>query len=242
MLATQRTPRSRQRGVSMVVTMMVSVGVTGMVLTAAHLATTNLHIAHRVASRQKALFVAEAGLERAQMMIGAIAASDWSYFLGGANRSSTLLAPVLPVSGFPAEQRPTTSSPNLRGRLLRDGIPGMRWVYKICYPSEIQATGTTGCNDTDEGYYTVFVRDNGRDLKSSATLLPTDSDQILVLRIDGTSTDGAVTVSLEAGVQVGAASFADPSYSGINENSSNSNTLFSNINYAAAGAVVHSGT
>ncbi len=237
-----RTGRSSERGISLVVTLMVSVAITALSLTAIFLASTSIQVAHKVSARQQGLFVAEAGLEQARAVLGGYASSDWSFFLGGLTQSGTA-APATGI-GLPPEQRPTVENRNRRGRLLRNGIPGTRWLYNVCYPSEIQATSSTPCLSTDSGTYTVYARDNAIDLRSSGNpdQIPHDTDSILILRVEAQTPDLGTRVMIEAGLQLRAGSFAAATYGGVNENISNTNTLISNIDYSSAGAVVHSGT
>ncbi len=235
--------RERERGIALVVVMMVTVAVTTLGVTASWMASTHVRVSQNVTDRQNALYAAEAGLERAREILAS--STNWG---------SDFLAPTLIPPGAAGANGANMTAPPLdppsasAGNLKKKGRPMIKtaggtistpsnWLYNVCYPcgTRCNTQGTSCCDNVcpgSSGRYSVWIRNNTAEIAQG--VIDGDNDGLVIVHVEGYSADGVAKVTLEVGVAKGGATTASPSYGGINENNENSNTLTTTIDYSAS--------
>jgi hypothetical protein len=176
----------------MIMIVLLGLGMTGLLLTKANvqmLTNTNL--------RNQALYVAEAGLERARDVLNGPVAPDLTALLGGsghvANPADEIPTSVDAVSGLPIG----------RGAILTD--TGGVSLYRVNYPTSVSHSepvpgNPEGLRAQLMGVYTVYIRNDTAECRMGKFTVDgtaAGGNQVVVIRSEGLANDGRTSVVLE---------------------------------------------
>ena len=182
-------PRSRRRdvGAVLVVVMLVLMTLMGMGMTALWLTNGNLQMSANVNLRTNALYLAEAGIERARSILNDPVAPDVPAILSGSSPGNDRV---------PTAVDAVSGQPNGIGSILIDqgGLP----LINVAYPPPTfgRDIGTQNApNAATMGTYTVWIRNDISDLRQGNFTF--DSNSTVLVRSQGTSADGRTNVVLE---------------------------------------------
>ncbi len=179
-------PRDRQRGAVLLIVLMLMVTLTGLGMMALWLTNGNLEVSGNINQRAQALYVAQAGVERARAILNATAPTAVSGLLKATGNAEDDVPAGLDASGNPVGA----------GAILFDGTTALR---NISYPpaSFGRTAGTVNApRSLIMGSYTVWVRnDTGECRLGNYT---TDANGTVVVRARGLGPDNRTTVILEA--------------------------------------------
>jgi hypothetical protein len=175
----------------LVIVMLAIIGLLGIGLAGVFLTGGNVQLASNANVRNQALYVAEAGLERARDILNGPTQVDFPSLLGGTGHVA-----------YSADEIPNSvdskGQPVGRGAILRDGagVP----LYQVTYPSAVSRAepipdNPKGAPNTFMGSYTVYVRNDTADCRKLNFV--TDTNQMVVLRSEGTAFDNRTVVVLE---------------------------------------------
>ncbi|HET6282930.1 MAG TPA: hypothetical protein VFH73_18360 [Polyangia bacterium] len=214
--------RHSQRGAVLLIVMMLMVSLFGLGMTALWLTGGNLGVGTNINQRAQALYVAQAGLERARSILNAMPPANLSAMLIAAGNTEDDVPTKLDADGNPAGA----------GAVLRDGFNAVRNV--VYPPTSFGRTKGTATAPTPAtmGTYTVWLRNDTAECRLG--LYTADSNGAVVVRSRGLAPDNRTTVVLEAvmGPLPGApAANGTPTYSpvlcnfGKNGCDDNSNTV-----------------
>lgn len=194
----RRPVRRGDKGALLVIVMIVLLGLLGLGMAGVFLTNGNLQMATNANIRNQALYVAEAGLERARDVLSGAVAPDLDALLGGANHPP-----------YAKDDIPTAidslGRPNGRGAILRD-TAGVA-LYQIPYPTSvtrgeaIPSDNPNGAPNALMGTYTVYVRNDtaecrlGRFTADNSTI---GGNGVVIVRSEGLAFDGRTSVVLEA--------------------------------------------
>ncbi|MCG5054564.1 MAG: hypothetical protein KA712_16495 [Myxococcales bacterium] len=188
-----RPHRHRESGAVLMVVMLILLGLMGLGMTALWLTSGNLQVGSNVNLRANALYVAEAGIERARELLNGTTPPNLPVLLAG--------------SAHPADSVPTaidlvTGTANGIGAVLIDRpdpalVPGAPLV-NVPYPPASFAR-TPGTMDaptaTLMGTYTVWIRNDAAELRQGQFTI--DGNSAVVVRSRGVAQDGRTSVVLE---------------------------------------------
>ncbi|HEX3696624.1 MAG TPA: hypothetical protein VH374_14675 [Polyangia bacterium] len=183
---TLRPTRNPQRGAVLIIVLMLMITLMGLGMLALWLTNGNLEVSGNINQRSQALYVAQAGVERARAILNTTA--------------PTLVSNMLKATGNPEDDVPTSldanGNPVGAGAILIDGTTPVR---SIVYPpaSFGRTAGTVNAPRTlVMGSYTVWIRnDTGECRLGNYT---TDSNGVVVVRARGLAPDNRTTVIIEA--------------------------------------------
>ncbi len=178
----------RDEGAILVVVMMVMLGLLGMGVMALWLTSGNLQVNASINQRTAALYVAEAGLERAREILNGAVPPNVDTLLAGSNG---------PADDVPTGLDGATATPNGAGAILIDSA-GIALLGVPYPPPSFGRTGGTEENPTPilMGSYTVWIRNDTAECRRN--MFTEDHNGTVVLRSRGLATDGRTTVVLEA--------------------------------------------
>ena len=172
----------KEEGSVLVLTVLVSMVLLGMGLSAMWAATSGTRVAGNMTRRLEALTAAHAGLERARQI--AAAQMDWTPMLGTANGGNC---------------KATRDDPTGYGNILcATATAGPLEDVRILEPGSTSAA-KAGTMATVS--YTVYVRNDPTETAAGDKYK--DSDRRIIARSVGVSRDGISTVSLETVLSVG---------------------------------------
>jgi hypothetical protein len=182
----------------LIMIVLFGLGMSGLFLTRSNvqmLANTNL--------RNEALYVAEAGLERARDILNSPVVPDLTALLGGAGHVP-----------YPADEIPNAVDsvyglPVGRGAILTDGAGVPLW--RVNYPTSIAHSeavpgNPSGLSAPLMGIYSVFIRNDTAECRMGKFTVDGQAaggNQAVVIRSEGTANDGRTTVVLEMTMGVG---------------------------------------
>ena len=189
--------RDAQAGAVLVIVMLAMIGLLGIGLTGVFLTGGNVQIAANTNLRNQALYVAEAGLERARDILNGPSPVDFAALLGGAGHAVYVedeIPHALDARGQPIG----------RGAIMRDaaGVP----LYKVSYPTSVSRTepiagdNPNGAPNTFMGSYTVYVRNDTAECRMGKFVVDgpdVSGNQMVVVRSEGTGFDNKTSVVLE---------------------------------------------
>jgi hypothetical protein len=189
--------RNGQAGAVLVIVMLAMIGLLGIGLTGVFLTGGNVQIAANTNLRNQALYVAEAGLERARDILNGPSQVDFPAMLGGTGHVA-YVADEIPHS------LDTRGQPIGRGAIMRDaaGVP----LYKVSYPTTVSRTepipgdNPNGAPNAFMGSYTVYVRNDTAECRMGKYVVDgsdVNGNQMLVVRSEGTGFDNRTLVVLE---------------------------------------------
>jgi hypothetical protein len=154
--------------------------------------------------RNQALYVAEAGLERARDILNGPVAPDLTELLGGTGHVP-----------FPADEIPTSVDsvyrlPVGRGAILIDGAGVPLW--RVNYPTSISHAEAVPGNPAGlsvqlMGVYSVYIRNDTAECRMGKFTIDGQAaggNKAVVIRSEGTASDGRTTVVLEMTMGAGA--------------------------------------
>jgi len=193
-------PRGGKRGESgavLVAVMLIMVVLLGLGMSGLFLTKSNVQMLTNTNLRNQALYVAEAGLERARDILNGPVTPDLTALLGGIGHVSHI------GDEIPSALDPLTGLPLGRGALLTDtsGVP----LLSVNYPTSIfhgEAVpgNPNGVSASLMGAYTVYVRNDTAECRQGRFTIDgtvAGGNQIVVIRSEGTALDGRTTVVLE---------------------------------------------
>jgi hypothetical protein len=177
--------RNAERGSVLLIVMMLMISLFGLGITALWLTGGNMQIGTNMNQRMQALYVAEAGIERARAVLNATPAPDVSDLLDSSGLAEDDVPTKLDAAGFPVGV----------GAVLFDG--GLS-LSKISYPSASfkRDKGTaTAPLATTMGTYTVWIRNDTAECRQGKYLV--DGNGSVLIRSRGLAPDNLTTVVLE---------------------------------------------
>ena len=177
--------RHPEQGAVLVVVLLVMMTLLGLGVMTLWLTSANLQVGSTVNMRTQALYVAEAGLERARGVLNAQAAPIMTTLLTGATSPYDDVPTGVDASGFP----------NGVGAILREGNTPLRSV--TFPPNSFLRTGGTVDSPISAvmGTYTVWIRNDQTEIRKG--MYTTDPTQTVVIRSRGVASDGRTNVVLE---------------------------------------------
>jgi hypothetical protein len=197
-----RAPRrDGERGAVLLVVLLVMLTLLGLGVMTLWLTSSNLQVGSAVNQRTQALYVAEAGLERARAVLNAPTAPVLNTLLAGATPGYDDVPTGLDAAGYP----------NGVGAILRDGATSLRNV--AFPPASFGRTAGTADSPTATtmGTYTVWIRNDLAELRQGAAFYAADGgNNAVVVRARGVAADGRTNVVLEATMVPTGAATATP--------------------------------
>jgi hypothetical protein len=189
--------RDVQAGAVLVIVLLAIIGLLGIGLTGVFLTGGTVQMAANTNLRNQALYVAEAGLERARDILNGPAQVDFPAMLGGAGHVA-YLEDEIPHS------LDTRGQPVGRGAIMRDaaGVP----LYKVTYPTSVSRTepipgdNPNGAPNAFMGSYTVYIRNDTAECRMGKYVVDgpdVNGNQMVVVRSEGTGFDNRTSVVLE---------------------------------------------
>jgi len=189
--------RDGQAGAVLIIVMLAMIGLLGIGLTGVFLTGGNVQMAANTNLRNQALYVAEAGLERARDILNGPSQVDFPAMLGGAGHVA-YVADEIPNS------LDSRGQPVGRGAVMRDaaGVP----LYKVSYPTSVSRTepipgdNPNGAPNAFMGSYTVYVRNDTAECRMGKYVVDgpaVNGNQMVVVRSEGTGFDNRTLVVLE---------------------------------------------
>lgn len=172
--------RARDQGAVLVVVLLVMLGLLGLGMTALWMTSGNLQVGTNVNLRSNALYVAEAGIERAREILNL----DPAGFFPDV---------ALPGSGHPLDDIPSPANPNGIGAILVDsgGAP----VADVAHPPGGRPVGAVQEFAATMGTYTVWIRNDAAEIRQGQFTL--DVNRAVVIRSQGVASDGRTNVVIE---------------------------------------------
>lgn len=181
----------------MVIVMLSMIGLIGIGMAGVFLTGGNVQVAANTNLRNQALYVAEAGLERARDILNGSADIDYTAMLGGTGHKAHASDEI--PSSLDAHGRPIG-----RGAVMRDAanVP----LFQVTYPTSISRTeaipgdNPNGAPNAYMGSYTVYVRNDTAECRLGRYLVDgtaAGGNQMVVVRSEGTAFDNQTTVVLE---------------------------------------------
>jgi hypothetical protein len=222
--------RHPEQGAVLVVVLLVMMTLLGLGVMTLWLTSANLQVGSTVNMRTQALYVAEAGLERARGVLNAQGEPSIPALLTGATPPHDDVPTGVDAAGFP----------NGVGAILREGATPLRNV--TFPPNSFLRTGGTVDSPISAvmGRYTVWIRNDQTDVRRgnyTADLTPG-----VVVRSRGVASDGRTNVVLEvsmlptsvlaAGAGAGGGGLGEDCVAGKNACDDNSSTQYG-ISYDA---------
>lgn len=189
--------RAAERGAILVAVMLIMLVLLGLGMTGLFLAKSNVQMLTNTNLRNQALYVAEAGLERARDILNGPVAPDLTALLGGLGHVAT------EGDEIPTAVDATSGLPLGRGAVLTDtgGAP----LYRINYPTSVYHAepvpgNPDGLSAQLMGVYTVYIRNDVADCRRGLFTVDGEAaggNQVVVIRSEGIAMDGRTTVVLE---------------------------------------------
>lgn len=197
--------RPSERGAVLIVVMLVMMGLLGLGITALWLTSTNMQVGGNMNMRQQALYVAEAGLERAQAVLNAPVAPNMNQLLAGTNPGQDNVPTGLDANGLP----------NGIGAVMMDGGAALNGI--VFPPASFGRTAGAANAPTTAtmGAYTVWIRNDTAEIRQGAAFYAADGgNQTVVVRSRGVALDNRTTVILEVAMIPGSSGNAGPGAAG----------------------------
>jgi hypothetical protein len=189
--------RRDERGAILVAVMLIMIVLLGLGMSGLFLTKSNVQMLTNTNLRNQALYVAEAGLERARDILNGPVSPDLTSLLGGTGHVSN------PADEIPNSVDSVYGLPIGRGAVLIDtsGTPLLRINYPTSvYHAEAVPGNPDGLSAPLMGLYTVYIRNDVAECRKGRFTvdgLAAGGNQIVVIRSEGTAMDGRTTVVLE---------------------------------------------
>ena len=195
-----RRPRGGCRdehGAVLVAVLLIMIVLLGLGMSGLFLTKSNLRMLTNTNLRNQALYVAEAGLERARDILNGPISPDLTALLGGTGHAAQ------PGDEIPSSLDSVTGLPIGRGAILTDtsGAP----LWRINYPTSVYHAepvpgNPDGVSSALMGAYTVYIRNDTAECRRGLYTVDGEAaggNQVVVIRSEGTALDGRTTVVLE---------------------------------------------
>jgi hypothetical protein len=209
------SPRRGERGAILVAVMLVMVVLLGLGMSGLFLTKSNVQMLTNTNLRNQALYVAEAGLERARDILNSPVAPDLTALLGGAGHVANA------ADDIPATLDSVYGLPSGRGAVLTDtgGLP----LLRVNYPTSVVHGEAVPGNphvvpNSLMGIYTVYIRNDTAECRMGRFTVDSAAaggNQIVVVRSEGTASDGRTTVVLEMTMGPAAGGVNPPGMGGV---------------------------
>ena len=180
-----RRPRDGERGAALVVILLSMLTLLGLGVATLWLTSTNLQVGGTVNLRMQALYVAEAGLERARAVMNAAAEPNLTTLLSGASGSLDDVPTAVDSKGYP----------NGVGAVFRDGATSL---WNIPFPpASFGRTSGSAENPiaANMGTYSVWIRNDLAEVRQA--MFTNDANRTVIVRSRGVASDGRTNVVLE---------------------------------------------
>jgi hypothetical protein len=189
--------RQHERGAILVVVMLIMIVLLGLGMSGLFLTRSNVQMLTNTNLRNQALYVAEAGLERARDILNGPVAPDLTALLGGSGHVAN------PADEVPSALDAIYGLPVGRGAVLTDtaGVP----LSSVSYPTSVAHGEAVPGNprvtlNSLMGIYTVYIRNDNAECRMGKFTVDgaaAGGNQIVVIRSEGTASDGRTIVVLE---------------------------------------------
>jgi hypothetical protein len=186
-----------ERGAILLAVMMIMIVLLGLGMAGIFLTKSNVQMLTNTNLRNQALYVAEAGLERARDILNGPVSPDLTALLGGAQHVAN------PADEIPTAVDAVFGLPIGRGAILTDtgGTP----LYRVNYPTSVAHGEAVPGNPVGlpaqlMGFYTVYIRNDTAECrmgKFTVDGVAAHGNQVVVIRSEGVANDGRTTVVLE---------------------------------------------
>jgi hypothetical protein len=181
----------------LVVVMLIMIVLLGLGMTGLFLTRSNLQMLTNTNLRNQALYVAEAGLERARDILNGPVAPDLTALLGGVGHVPN------PADEIPSALDAIHGLPVGRGAILTD-TAGVT-LSRVSFPTSVAHGEAVPGNprvvpNSLMGIYTVYIRNDNAECRMGKFTVDgaaAGGNQIVVIRSEGTASDGRTTVVLE---------------------------------------------
>jgi len=193
----RRVRRSSDQGAILLVVMIVMLALLGLGMSGLFLTQANVQMMNNTTLRNNALYVAEAGIERASDILNGPVTPDLAALLGGTGHVPN------PADEIPNALDPTTGLPVGRGAVLTDASGVL--LYRVSYPTSVSHAeafpgNSLGLINPLMGMYTVYIRNDVADCRMGRYAVDgaaVGGNQVVVIRSEATAIDGRTTVVLE---------------------------------------------
>lgn len=172
--------------------MMIMIVLLGLGMSALFLTRSNVQMLTNTNLRNQALYVAEAGLERARDILNGPVAPDLTALMGGAGHVANASDEI------PIALDTVSSQPLGRGAILTDtgGVP----LLRVNYPTSVSHSEAVPGNPNGVaaqlmGVYTVYIRNDTAECRMGNFTV--DANQVVVIRSEALASDGRTSVVLE---------------------------------------------
>ena len=186
-----------EHGAVLVAVLLIMMVLLGLGMSGLFLAKSNVQMLTNINLRGQALYVAEAGLERARDILNGPVPPDLTALLGGAGHQAN------PADEIPTSVDSVHGLPVGRGAILSDGsgTPLLGIVYPTSiFHGEAVPGNPEGLSATLMGTYTVYIHNDVAECrkgKFTVDGVPAGGNLVVVIRSEGTAMDGRTTVVLE---------------------------------------------
>jgi hypothetical protein len=207
--------RAPEAGAILVAVMLIMLVLLGLGMSGLFLTKSNVQVLTNTNLRNQALYVAEAGLERARDILNGPVAPDLTALLGGTGHIAN------PGDEIPSSLDPVYLLPVGRGAILTDttGVP----LYQVNYPTSISHAAPVpdnphGLASPLMGRYTVYIRNDVADCRMGRYTIDgtaVGGNQAVVIRSEATASDGKTTVVLEMTMGAGTTPAPGPGAGGV---------------------------
>jgi hypothetical protein len=186
-----------ERGAILVVVMLIMIVLLGLGMTGLFLTRSNVQMLTNTNLRNQALYVAEAGLERARDILNGPVAPDLTALLGGVGHVPNL------ADEIPSALDAIHGLPVGRGAILTDTagvtLSSVRFPTSVAHGEAVPGNPRVVPNSL-MGIYTVYIRNDIAECRMGKFTVDgaaAGGNQIVVIRSEGTASDGRTTVVLE---------------------------------------------
>jgi hypothetical protein len=177
--------RVGERGAALVVILLIMLALLGLGLATLWLTSTNLQVGGSVNLRTQALYVAEAGLERARAVLNAATEPNLATLLTGASGTNDNVPTAIDARGYP----------NGIGAVFRDGATSL-WDIPFPPASFGRTSGTAEVPlALSMGTYSVWIRNDLAEIRQA--MYRVDVNRTVIVRSRGVASDGRTNVVLE---------------------------------------------
>jgi hypothetical protein len=207
--------RRDERGAILVAVMLIMIVLLGLGMSGLFLTKSNVQMLTNTNLRNQALYVAEAGLERARDILNSPVTPDLTALLGGEGHVP------FPNDEIPTSLDPVTGLPLGRGAILTDTSGAA--LARVNYPTSVShgeavPGNPDGISASLMGTYTVYIRNDlaeCRQGKFTVDGTAAGGNEVVVIRSEGMAVDGLTTVVLEMTMGAGTGGGGDQGAGGI---------------------------
>jgi len=209
------SPDPAERGAILVAVMLIMVVLLGLGMSGLFLTKSNVQMLTNTNLRNQALYVAEAGLERARDILNGPVAPDLTALLGGAGHVAN------PADEIPQTLDSVYGLPVGRGAILVDtagvALSSVNYPTSVAHGEAVPGNPRVMPNSL-MGIYTVYIRNDLAECRMGKFTVDgkvAGGNEIVVIRSEGTASDGRTNVVLEMTMGVSATSGTSQGAGGI---------------------------